>query len=218
MNRLEHGLNYFFLNKFLHPKPYPGYRQSIVLLIVNKNRAENENKFLFIKEKSGLWFFPKGHLIDRDLINSLFESISKNLENELGLRGIKIFDIKPSFTQKAYIFDFERQKYNRERESEEKLKGNAFKGKIYHLAIMHYKGTEEFKVDEKVKVLGHKWVSKDEAKKLLDEISGLVGNPSSFTEESHRFYKRFFEKILSTNEVLEKNRDNAAGSNQDRLL
>jgi len=218
MNKPEHSLNYYFLNKFLHPKPYLGYRQSVVLLIINKNSTENKNKFLFIKEKSGFWFFPKGHLVGTDLINSLFESISKNLENELGLRGVKIFDIKPSFTQKAYIFDFERQKYNQERESEEKSKGNPSNGKIYHLAIMHYKGAEEFKVDEKVKVSEHRWVSKDEALKLLDEISELVGNLPSFTEESHKFYRRFLEKMLTTNTVLEQIRSNETSSSQDRLL
>lgn len=218
MDKPKHSLNYYFLSKLLHPKPYPGHRQSVVLLITNKNNTENKNKFLFIKEKVGLWFFPKGHLVGTNFINSFFESISKNLENELGLRGIKIFDVKPTFIQKAYVLDFERQKYNQERGLQEKSRGNPSKGKIYHLAIMCYKGTEEFKLDKKVKVLEHRWVSRDQALKLLNKMSKLVGNPPSFTEESRKFYRRFFEKILAANTILEQITLDKSSSPQARLL
>jgi hypothetical protein len=218
MDKKPHNFNYYFLNKYLHAQPYPGYRQTVVLLIVNKNKTKNNNKFLFIKEKSGFWFLPKGHLVGTNLTDSLFESILRNLESELGLRGTQIFEVKPSFIQKAYIFDFERQRYNKERGLEENAKGYPTKGKVYHLAIMNYEGADEFKVDEKVKVLGNRWVAQDEAFGLVDKIGELVGKPLGYTEESHKFYKRFLEKVLLTNSELERIGGNSSYSSQERLL
>lgn len=199
----EHEANYYFLKRFLHPKPYAGYRQSIVNLLVNRNKGSNNGKFLLIEEPSGVWFFPKGHLIGTDIMSSFFESISQNLEKELGLRGMKIFEVKPSFTQLSYIFDFERQKYNSVRQLDEKTKGNPSKGKIYHLAVMEYKGKDDFPINENCKVLESKWVSKEEGVSLLKSTNEKLKSSKGFAEESSKFYRRFFEKVIITHQELE---------------
>lgn len=204
----EHSANYYFLKRFLHPQPYFGYRQSIVNLLINRNKDHNNGKYLFIKEKTGLWFFPKGHIVGTDIQSSFFESISQTLEKELGFHGMKIFELKPSFTQLAYIFDFERQKYNPIRQEAEKEKGNPAFGKIYHLAIMEYKGSEEFEVSEKSKIMEYKWVTKEEGVELLKALDDSLIPENYFTEASVRFYRRFFEKIVSTAQELEIMRGN----------
>lgn len=213
----KHSVNFYFLRKVLHPRPYPGYRQSIINLLVNKNAGENFDKFLFIKEITNLWFFPKGHLIGENLFSSFFESISQNFEKELGLRGIKIFDVKPSFTQLAYIFDFDRQKYNPSRRNYEASLGNPTKGKIYHLVIMECRGLDKIPVEKSSKVQDYKWVSKKEGLRLLESCTPYLESSKGFTEDSPMFYKRFFEKIIITFEGLEKLRTNT-GSLQTRLI
>jgi len=204
-NNKEPNLNYYFLNRFLHPKPYPGFRQSIVALIINKNETENQNKFLFIQERTGFWFFPKGAIIGKNLADDFFESLATLLEKELGLRGMDVYKIKPNFTQIAYIFDYERQKYNSERSQQEKDRGNPSKGKVYHLVIMHYEGDDSFnlKTDDKLDVLDYKWLNQEEAEEIINKNVELIEENPGYTEGYQKFQKKYFIKILKTYDTIE---------------
>ncbi len=201
----KHNVNYYFLNQFLHPKPYPGYKQSVVSFIVCKNNTPNKNNYLFVKEKTGFWFFPKGRIFKNNIADGFFEAITGTLERELGLKGMKVFDVKPNLVQQAYIFDFERQKYNQNRSEDEKVKGNPTKGKIYHLAIMEYTGVNGFPAEnDKKAILEYKWINDKEAEELINKNGELVNENTGYTEGYNKFQLRFFKKILSSYETIQK--------------
>lgn len=206
----EHSLNYYFLNRFLHPNPYPGYKNSVVSLLINKNNNNNKDKVLVIKEKTGFWSFPKKGIGSKNLADGFFESISQTLETELGLRGMTVYDKKPKLVQKGHIFDFEKQNYNAARAKEESAKGNPTKGKIYHLAVMEYTGDDEFNLrnDDHVTTLDYKWVNRREALELLKDLNSQLAITESYTESYKHFSEKFHAKIFNILELLENMRLN----------
>jgi len=199
------SLNYYFLNGFLHPKPYSGYKQSVISLIINKNDSENKDKFFFVQEKTGYWGLPKSAIESKHLADGFFTAIAKGLEMELGLRGMKVHKIKPRFTQVVYIFDFERQKYNKGRTEQEKEKGHPAKGKLYHLATMYYQGNDVFEIksSKNISVLDYKWVTQQEAMELLESNSALIENNPGYTESYQIFQEKLLTRILDAQENIE---------------
>jgi hypothetical protein len=98
------SFSYYFLNKRLHPPAPAGFRVDIVLLIINKNPGNNLDKYLFIKEETNgysSWGLPKEGLQTSILADDVFTAIARNIESELGFRGLKISESKPSFVQRA---------------------------------------------------------------------------------------------------------------------
>jgi len=199
------SLNYYFLNRFLHPKPYPGYKQSVISLIINKNKGKNANKFLFVQEKTGYWFLPKSGIETKNLADGFISAIARGLEKELGLRGMAVYKIKPQFTQSAYVFDFDRQTYNKERTKQEKEKKNPSKGKVYHLATMYYKGDDDFDLNsgKDIDVLDYKWVNQQEAEELVKANNKLMDNNPGYTESYLDFQKRLLDKVMNAQETVE---------------
>src|SRR4030042_1433642 len=95
------SFGYYFLNKRLHP-PFPkNYRVSVALLVINKNDGENQNKFLIVQQANKMWGLPREGVKSKIVIEDLYTTISRNLEDELGFRGIKVVETKPLFKQIA---------------------------------------------------------------------------------------------------------------------
>ena len=168
------SFSYYFLNKRLHPAPLPGFRASIILLIVNQNKGDNFGKFLFIRQTARgymSWNLPQEGMETTITADDVFTTIARGIEEELGFRGLKIPETKPQFTQKALIFDFARQKYDQTRSAYEKTIDRPSKGKIYHLAMMDYHGPEEIPISSGPKdteIDAYRWVDQAEAQALLE--------------------------------------------------
>ena len=201
------SLNYYFLQKHLHPKSPLGFRQVVVNVIINQNDTENRGKFLFIQENNKLWGFPKQGIEGRELIDGFYDAMAQNLGEELGFRGMKIIDLKPQFAQKSYIFNFEKQVFGDARSEHEMEKGRPAKGKIYHLAIMEYMGPEELPIDlkdPKITTRDYKWVTETEGRNLIHSNIG-VGKEQFEDEEGNpnKFHISFYERIVNAyNQVL----------------
>lgn len=166
------SFSYYFLNKRLHPPPPPGYRASTVLFIVNCNPGLNYQKFLFIKEtgqQKESWGLPKEGLESSTVVDDIITSIARNLEEELGLRGMKISEMKPAFHQRAIYFDFAVQRYDPLRSGYEAMRKRPTKGKVYHLAIMDYTGPDKIPLDGSsgdTSITDFLWVEPSQAQEL----------------------------------------------------
>lgn len=207
MAKKDRSLNYYFLKKHLHPKAPSGYRQDIVNVIVNRNETENRNKFLLIQEKNEIWGFPKQGIEDRNLSEGFFETLTRNLGEELGFRGMKVIELKPRFTQKAYIFNFEKQVYDDDRSEEEVKKGRPTKGKIYHLAIMSYKGPDEMPLDldnPKITTLGYQWVTENEGRDLIYTNLDVWSKKTGGIDKTSKFHISFYERIINSYNLIQR--------------
>ena len=102
------SFGYYFLNKRLHPPILKNFRNSMVILVVNKNQTENKDKFLLVKQSNNSWSVPKEGVKSNLVIEDIYTTISANLENELGFKGIKVTETKPLFRQVAILFDFDK--------------------------------------------------------------------------------------------------------------
>ena len=152
------SFGYYFLNKRLHP-PFPeGYRVSIILLIINKNQTENKNKFLVVQQVSKLWGLPKEGIKSKITVEDIYTTIARNLELELGFKGIKVIETKPLFKQVGLLYDFDKQEYDPVRAKQEAAKGRPTKGKIYLLSMMEYRGPDKIPVSQNPEVLDYKWI------------------------------------------------------------
>ncbi len=201
-----HSFGYYFLNNRLHPTPPPSFKTSIVLLIVNKNLSENHGKFLFVQQGSRFWNLPKEG-IKSNLADNLFSAIAKNLEEEIGLKGIKVSEVKPSFKQVAIIFDFDKQKYDKQRAKSESQIAKPIKGKIYHLAIMEFQGQDNLKIEEKStnpEIINLKWANKEEGNKLMLSNKSPLTFLKISSPHSVNFNIKLFKKIISFYENLSK--------------
>lgn len=189
---------YYFLNKRLHPPLLPGYRSSVVLLIVNKNSTANHNKFLFIREVtlgSVSWGLPKEGLESKVIIEDIYTSVARNLEEELGFKGTKVFDTKPLLKQNGLIFDFAIQKYDAKRAAWEIKRNRPPKGKIYQLAIMEYRGPDQIPLntqnkESELEIDAYKWVDRFEGLKLIESSA------TTFVESSAKFNLGLFDRIV----------------------
>lgn len=190
------SFSYHFLNKRLHPEAPLGYRVSLILLVVNQNKGDNLGKFLFVRQTArglALWNLPQEGMKSKVMADDIFTTIARDLEEELGFRGMKITEAKPQFTQKAIIFDFARQKYDSKRSTYEKTLGKPTKGKIYHLAIMDYRGQEEIPISSGVKgseIDAFGWVDYSEGQTLLET------NKDDFFYSSADFKVKLFDRII----------------------
>lgn len=164
------SINYYFLQKHLHPKSPSGYEQVLVNMVVNKNESENNGKYLFVQENNKKWGFPMQEVEEKNLIDGFFDSMAKNLGEKLGFRGMKIIDLKPQFKQKSYFFDFAKQVFDEKQSEEEMQTGGPSKGRIFHLAIITYEGPEDLPLDKKdpgTPIRDYKWVNETEARSLV---------------------------------------------------
>jgi len=198
------SFSYYFLNKRLHPSAPAGFRASLILFIVNHNSGRNAGKFLFVREISGgyvSWGLPKEGLESPIVVDDIFTALTRNLEEELGFRGMNINELKPIFYQKALLFDFALQKYDRARSVHEATRKRPIKGKIYHLAIMEYHGPEEIPGDfdsNKSEIDAFRWTFLEEGKKLIEESS------RTFNPSSAEFNADLLEKIVKMHQDLER--------------
>jgi 8-oxo-dGTP pyrophosphatase MutT (NUDIX family) len=200
--RVKHSFNYYFLEKRLHPSTPKGYRATLILLIINKNKeSPDKDKFVFVEHKNSFWGFPKGGILGESLIDSISEAIVKNLGEELGLKGVQVFDTKPIFKQKAYIFDIARQIYDEARVKSEREKGRPDKGKIYHLAMMEYRGVDKLPLegrDQKYGIRDFRWVGIEEGRNLSNANLKLMEREDyDHSEETLKFNLSLYERVIS---------------------
>ena len=197
-SKTNKSFGYYFLNKRLHPPIPKNFRNSIIILIVNKNPTKNKDKFLLVKQSNNSWSIPKEGVKSNLMIEDLYTTISSNLENELGFKGIKVVESKPLFTQIALIFDFDKQVYDAERSLVEEKKGRPTKGKFYQLAIMEYRGPDEIPLikNDYPEVIDYNWVNEREGLDLIRSNLNLVERKLLPSMASAEFGLYTFKKSL----------------------
>jgi ADP-ribose pyrophosphatase YjhB (NUDIX family) len=169
------SFGHFFLKKHLHPPTPPGFRTSLILLIVNQNPSSHQGQYLFVRQSTKgkqAWGMPKEGLESKDLADDLTTALSRNLEEELGFRGPKVNQLNPSFRQVAFIFNISVQKYDLQRSAWEESRDRPVKGKIYHLAIMEYRGPDTIPLSSVSSPDGEnidkfQWVTADEGRAMI---------------------------------------------------
>ncbi len=201
--RTNKTFGYYFLNKKLHPPIPKNYKSSIILTIINKNNTLNKNKMLFVQQKNLIWNLPKKGIKTNSVIEDIYTTVSNNLENELGFKGIKVTETKPTFKQVAFIFDFDKQVYDEKRSIQEKRKDNPTTGKIYQLAIMEYHGPDKIPLTSNSEVVNYKWVNITEGKNIMGKNKELLAPEIADSKESIDFNIKLFGKILNTYEMIE---------------
>ena len=171
----------------------------MVILVVNKNQTENKDKFLLVKQSNNSWSVPKEGVKSNLVIEDIYTTISTNLENELGFKGIKVTETKPLFRQVAILFDFDKQVYDPERSLVEEKKGRPTKGKIYQLAIMEYRGPDEIPLIKKnnPEVIDYRWVNEKEGISLIGSNLELVEQKLLPSKASAEFGIYIFEKSIT---------------------
>jgi|SRR3989344_1051391 len=193
------SFGHFFLKKHLHPPTPPGFRTSLILLIVNQNPAAHQGQYLFVRESAKgkqAWGLPKEGLESKDLADDLVTALSRNIEEELGFRGPKVHQLNPSFRQLALIFNVSAQKYDVQRSAWEGSRGRPTKGKIYHLAIMDYRGPDEIPLSNITSPDGEKidkfqWVTAAEGQTLI------TNSADSFYKSSSDFNITLFKQVVA---------------------
>jgi|GEM_PF-5304702 len=204
MAKSKKPFNYYFLNKKLHPSGPKGFRTSIALLIVNKNPGPNKNIFLLIQQSNKAWTIPKEGIKEQKLADDFFATIIKNLGDEQGFKGIKVVETKPLFKQIAFVFDFDRQVYDKERARVEKKKGRPEKGKNYHLVIMEYRGSDKIPLVPGPETINYQWVNEKEAILLLKENIALTKAGDLPSMSSSKYNLGFTKKAIKTLLALQK--------------
>ncbi len=195
-----HSFNYYFLNKHITLEKPPGYRQTVITLLINENDTENKDKYLFVQEKGGTWGLSRRGVVAQDLLENLFETLIQSLGEELGFRGIDIFDTKPQFKQVAYLFNIEKQTYDDIRSKAEEAKMRPSKGKLYHLAIMKYRGPDNLPFNpaySKSAIRDYRWVDEEEARQLTKENLKILKVKEDFSPQSMDFHIKFWKRIHS---------------------
>ena len=96
-SKTNKSFGYYFLNERLHPPTPKNFRNSIVMLIVNKNLTAYKDKYLLIKQSNNSWSIPKEGVKSSLIIEDLYTTVSSNIENELGFKEIKVVESKPTF-------------------------------------------------------------------------------------------------------------------------
>ncbi len=196
------SFSYYFLNKRLHPPVSKAFKNSIILLIINKNKTPNKNKFLLVQQANLFWNLPKKGIKAKSIIEDIYTTIARNLENELGFKGVRVTETKPIFKQIAFLFDFDKQIYDTKRSQKEKAKGNPTKGKIYQLAVMEYRGPDAIPITPKTEVINHKWVDKKDGLMLMNLNEKLLQPQLIDSKESVVFNIKLFNKVMKAHEQL----------------
>ncbi len=198
------SFNYYLLNKRLHPPIVSGFKASIILFIVNKNKGINQDKFILVCEGNKFWDLPKSGVKSKELIDDLFTTIAKNMEEELGFRGVKIYENKPVFKQLALIFDIAKQKYDKARSVSEENLGKPKKGKLYELSIMEYFGNDKLPLEKtpKEKIFDYRWVNFNEGIELMKSNIKLFKNGSVSSLESVKFNIDLFDRVKEIYEIV----------------
>jgi hypothetical protein len=195
----SHTFNYYFLHKHIKIKKHRGFRQVIINLLTNRNKTENKNKLLFVQERGGSWGFTRQGIVFQDLAENLFETLVRNLGEELGFKGLIVKETKPTFIPQAYLFNVERQVYDALRADDEAKKKRPTKGKVYHLAMLSYEGPDELPVnigDPSSVIRDYRWINEDEGRELISQNYDLLKTNKAFSEATMDFHKAFYEKII----------------------
>ncbi len=194
------SLSYYFLNPRLHRPTPSGYRNSIILLLINKNATANKNKYLLIRQYIRSWGLPKEGIKSKNIVDDIFTTIARNLDEEQGFRGLKVIETKAQFKQLAILFDFAKQVYDHHRSKDETQKNRPNRGKIYHLAIIEYQGSDKIPLlkDPKNKeTIDYRWVNEKEGRKLLRSNWDLVSKKQIKSKTSMQFNIDLFNKAVS---------------------
>lgn len=203
MNK-NHSLNYYFLNKYVFVKNFPGYRQTIINLIINKNRT-NEGKILFVKEKNGFWGLPRQGLVAQNVVENIFETVIRNIGEELGFKGLEVKELKPKFMIKSCLFNINKQNYTEKRAKAEQAKGRPTKGKIYNLVIMDYVGPDNLPVKEsQSRIEDFRWITPKQAQLIHNYNLAVAQKKESLSLNNVDFHKKFIQRILDINYHMEK--------------
>ncbi len=196
------SFNYYLLNKRLHPPIPSGFKVSIILFIVNKK--DSKGKFLLVCEGNKFWDLPKSGIKSIEIIDDIFTTIAKNMEEELGFRGVKIYENKPVFKQIALIFDIAKQKYDKARSLSEENSGKPKKGKVYELSIMEYFGDDKLPLEKtpKEKIFDYRWVDFNEALELMKSNIKLFETGLVSSLESVKFNIDLFNRVKEIYEIV----------------
>lgn len=202
-----HSFNWYFINKRLHPKAQKGFRQNLILLIVNKNKTQRQNNILLVQHNVKAWTLPKEGLKSEITVDDIFTTIARNLEEELGFRGLKITDLKPQFKQVALLFDFDKQIYDKERSEIEKRKQRPSKGKLYHLAILEYSGPDKIpfhKDGSNKETIDYKWIDYKKGREILQENIKLSKQGKLPSIKSSFYNLHLFDKVILVYRKIQK--------------
>lgn len=149
-----------------------------------------------MKQNNDFWNLPKEGL-KSNLADDLFNTIAKNLEEEIGLKGVSVIETKSVFRQIAVVFDFDKQIYDNERSKAESKRDRPTKGKWYHLAIMEFRGSDLLSPLAGSKEINDlRWVSDEEGKRLMKTNKGLSSNQGATSDFSVKFNIKLFTKVL----------------------
>ena len=210
---------YYFLNRHLHPKTPKGFRRTIVHFIINKNKSENVNKVLLVSEKSGFWNYPKESITAENMLEDIFTTITKNLDNELGFRGVVATETKPSFQMVATFYDFYTQIYDSERSKWEQGKGLPLKGKIYTIFYIYYKGPDDLPMNSKSEVSNFHWVNYKDGLELIEKNTSLISFKNGFfskhsVESNKILFKKAWSAYTKIKDILEEKQQTALFTDQ----
>ncbi len=207
MQKRRKVINYYFLNRYLHPKPPKGFRETVVVLITLKSDSDQKNKFLIIKEKFMSWGLPKKGLKGNNLVDGIINALVEDMGNEIGFKGPILFQLKPQFVQKAYFLNFTKQIYDKQRSIIEKNKGRPSRGKIYHLAMIDYYGKAELplkKSDKDAHIIDYKWASQKEGEQLILENKNLIEKEGKlFSAQTAIFGLDLFRKVMRAYKLVQ---------------
>ncbi|MEA3357129.1 MAG: hypothetical protein U9Q67_01730 [Patescibacteria group bacterium] len=89
--------NYYFLNKYLHPKSPSGFPENVVVLVNRCTGDPPNKKFLLVQEKNRVWTLPKKGVDSDNLIDGIINAFVQNIGGEMGFRGLISQEIKPRF-------------------------------------------------------------------------------------------------------------------------
>lgn len=196
----NHSLNYYYLNKNITLKYKPGYRQTILNVLMHKD------KFLFVQEKGGFWGFTRQGVVKQNVLENLFETMVRNFGEELGFKGFKVKELSPKFTPVAYLFNFDAQQYDAKRAASEERKNRPTKGKLYHLAIIEYSGPTNLPIDTKDKhanIKDYKWVNAKEGRHLTKENNkAALELNKEYSVDTINYHFYLYEKVIKTYEYV----------------
>lgn len=197
-------LSYHLLNKKLFPPQPDGFRQDILLVIVNKNETKNKDKVILVQQGNGFWNLPKEGMETTRPGEEIIWSITKALETELGFRGRSAMDSRPKIQLRAIIFQFTHQVYDRDRAADEAKKGRPNKGKVYHAIFIEYRGPDDFARIVNEEIIDYRWVNNNDALELLNTNMKLVEKGVIRSGSSVTFNIRLWKDVMEAYEVVNK--------------
>jgi hypothetical protein len=143
----------------------------------------------------------------------VLNALVKDIGDELGFKGVVINEKNPQFVQKAILFNFGKQRYDKIRSEYEAGRGRPSKGKLYHLVVVHYNGPDELPLrdDPTVTTKDFKWANEKEVLQLTKSNLDLVSSDENFSTKSAEYNIQFSDKAITTYALLKKITDDQEG-------